>query len=70
MQIHSFSPHESGFKRTVKEYLRENFYGGILAGEFAWQEPGRRFLQQMPIPPVDRDKIAHGNAERLLGLTN
>jgi predicted TIM-barrel fold metal-dependent hydrolase len=30
----------SGLKRTVKEYLRENFYGGILAGEFANQEPG------------------------------
>jgi predicted TIM-barrel fold metal-dependent hydrolase len=106
---YSFPTVESGLKRTVKEYLRENFYGGILAGEFAWQEPGatdpswslslnayqamvnvigidrivftadypfasmeagRRFLQQMPIPPVDRDKIAHGNAERLLGLTN
>ncbi|HVQ98867.1 MAG TPA: amidohydrolase family protein, partial [Mycobacterium sp.] len=26
--------------RTIKEYLRENFYGGILAGEFANQEPG------------------------------
>ncbi len=24
----------------------------------------------MPIPPVARDKIAHGNAERLLELTN
>ena len=88
-------------------YLRENFYGGILAGEFAGQEPGstdpgwslsfnayqamvnvigidrivftadypfanmaagRQFLEQMPIPPVDREKIAHRNAERLLGL--
>jgi uncharacterized protein len=106
---YSFPPFESGLKRTVKEYLRENFYGGILAGEFAWQEPGatdrswslslnayqamvnvigidrvvftadypfasmeagRRFLEQMPIPPVDTDKIAHGNAERLLGLSN
>jgi uncharacterized protein len=29
-----------GLKRTIKEYLRENFYGGILAGEYADQEPG------------------------------
>ncbi|MDA8306252.1 MAG: amidohydrolase family protein [Deltaproteobacteria bacterium] len=31
---------KSGLKRTIKEYLRENFYGGILAGEFANQAPG------------------------------
>ncbi|MFJ5678337.1 amidohydrolase family protein [Streptomyces sp. NPDC093097] len=29
-----------GLKRTVKEYLRENFYGGILAGDFRNQESG------------------------------
>ncbi|HEY2531703.1 MAG TPA: amidohydrolase family protein, partial [Xanthobacteraceae bacterium] len=29
-----------GLKRTIKEYLRENFYGGILAGEYVGQEPG------------------------------
>jgi uncharacterized protein len=29
-----------GLKRTIKEYLRENFYGGILAGEYMNQEPG------------------------------
>jgi predicted TIM-barrel fold metal-dependent hydrolase len=104
---YSFPTWESGLERTVKEYLRANFYGGILAGEFAGQEPGlvdpgwslsfnayqamvnvigidrvvftadypfanmkacRQFLDQMPIPPVDREKIAHLNAERLLGL--
>ena len=32
---YAFPPEESGLKRTIKEYLRENFYGGILAGEFA-----------------------------------
>ena len=106
---YSFPPEESGLKRTIKEYLRENFYGGILAGEFAGMQPGatdpswslsfnayqamanvigidrvvftadypfanmeagRKFLEQMPIPPVDREKIAHGNAERLLRLSN
>lgn len=94
-------------KRTVKEYLRENFYGGILAGDFANQESGavdpswslsynaylgmvnligidrvlftadypyanmkaaRQFLDQMPINPGDKEKIAHLNAERLLKL--
>jgi predicted TIM-barrel fold metal-dependent hydrolase len=29
-----------GLKRTFKEYLRENFYGGILPGEYVDQEPG------------------------------
>jgi uncharacterized protein len=96
-----------GLKRTIKEYLRENFYGRILAGEFAGQEPGaidrswslsyqaylgmvntvsidrviftadhpygsmkaaRQFFDQMPINANDKDKIAHLNAERLLGL--
>jgi uncharacterized protein len=95
-----------GLKRTIKEYLRDNFYGGILAGEFANQDPGavdptwslsfnaylgmvnvigidrivlttdypygsikaaRQFLEQMPINPADKEKIAHLNAERLLG---
>jgi uncharacterized protein len=29
---------------------------------------GRQFLEQMPITPADKEKIAHLNAERLLGL--
>jgi uncharacterized protein len=96
----------TGLKRTIKEYLRENFYGGILAGEYAGQESGaidgswslsyqayltmantvgidrvlftsdypygnmkaaRQFLDQMPINANDKEKIAHLNAERLLG---
>jgi len=106
---YSFPPEESGLKRTIKEYLRENFYGGILAGEFAGMQPGatdpswslsfnafqamanvigidrivftadypfanmeagRKFLEQMPIPPADKEKIAHSNAECLLRLPN
>jgi predicted TIM-barrel fold metal-dependent hydrolase len=97
----------SGLKRTIKEYLRENFYGGILCGEFADQESGaidrswslsyqaylgmantigidrvlfttdhpygsmkaaRPFFDQMPVNANDKEKIAHLNAERLLGL--
>lgn len=37
---YSFPTEVSGLKRPVKEYLRENFYGGILAGDFFTQEPG------------------------------
>jgi uncharacterized protein len=96
-----------GLKRTIKEYLRENFYGGVLAGEYPDQKPGamdaswslsyhaylgmantvgidrvlfttdypygsmkaaRPFFDRMPINANDREKIAHLNAERLLGL--
>lgn len=105
---YSFPPnHNGGLKRTIKEYLRENFYGGILAGEFVGEEPGaldsswslayhaylgmantvgidrvvfttdypygdmkaaRQFFDQLPINVNDKEKIAHLNAERLLGL--
>ncbi len=104
---YSFPTNETGLNRTVKEYLRENFYGGILAGEFFNQDSGavdpswslsfnayqamvnvigidrviftadypygsmqaaRQFLDQLPINPEDRAKIAHRNAERLLRI--
>jgi predicted TIM-barrel fold metal-dependent hydrolase len=28
----------------------------------------RTFLQQLPVTDADRERIAHGNAEHLLGL--
>jgi len=31
-------------------------------------EEARRFLDGLPVSPTDRERIAHGNAERLLGL--
>ena len=37
---YSFPPTDTGLKRTIIEYLRENCYGGILAGEYAYQIPG------------------------------
>jgi hypothetical protein len=37
---YSFRPDETGLKRTIRQYLRENFYGGILPGEYAYQEAG------------------------------
>jgi uncharacterized protein len=35
---------------------------------FSRNEQGRTFLDQMPVSSLDREKIAHGNAERLLRL--
>jgi len=106
---YGFPPGKNGgLKRTIKEYLRENFYGGILCGEYMNQEPGamdkswslsyqaylsmantigidrvlfttdhpygsmkaaREFFEQMPSNANDKEKIAHLNAERLLGLS-
>lgn len=34
---------------------------------FASMEQGRAFLDTVPLSPADRDKLAHGNADRLLG---
>ena len=107
---YGFPPNKNGgLKRSIKEYLRQNFYGGLLAGEYVNQEPGamdeswnlahqaylsmantigidrvvfttdwpyasmkaaRQFFDQMPINVNDKEKIAHLNAERLLGLGN
>lgn len=105
---YSFPPNQTGLKRTVKDYLRDNFYGGILPGEYADQDAGamdpswslavnayqamvnvigidrivfttdypygnmkaaRQFFDQMPINRAEKEKIAHLNAERLLGLS-
>jgi uncharacterized protein len=105
---YGFPPKKNGgLKRSIKEYMRENFYGGILAGEYLNQESGamdkswslsyqaylgmvntvgidrvvftadhpygsmkaaRQFFDQMPINLNEKEKIAHLNAERLLGL--
>jgi len=35
---------------------------------FASMAAARSFLDQLPVSPVDRERIAHGNAERLLRL--
>ena len=105
---YGFPPKKNGgLKRSIKEYMRENFYGGILAGEYLNQESGamdkswslsyqaylgmvntvgidrvvftadhpygsmkaaRQFFDQMPINVNEKEKIAHVNAERLLGI--
>jgi predicted TIM-barrel fold metal-dependent hydrolase len=35
---------------------------------YASMEEARAFLDGLPVGPADRERIAHGNAERLLGL--
>ncbi|HVB10493.1 MAG TPA: amidohydrolase family protein [Bacillota bacterium] len=35
---------------------------------YASMEEARAFLERLPVSPADRERIAHGNAERLLGL--
>jgi len=35
---------------------------------YASMAQARAFLEQLPISTADRERIAHGNAERLLGL--
>ena len=36
---------------------------------FSRNEEGRTFLDGLPVSAADKDKIAHSNAERLLGLS-
>ena len=35
---------------------------------FSANATGRAFLDRLPVSPADREKIAHGNADRLLKL--
>ena len=35
---------------------------------YASMTEARSFLDQLPVSPADKERIAHGNAERLLGL--
>jgi predicted TIM-barrel fold metal-dependent hydrolase len=105
---YGFPPNKNGgLKRTIKDYVRQNFYGGMLCGEYMNQEPGavdkswnlshqtylsmantvgidrvlfttdypygsmkaaRAYFDQLPINVNEKEKIAHVNAERLLGF--
>ena len=42
----------------------------MFSADYPYQSmpQARAFLDQLPVSPSDREKIAHGNAERLLGL--
>jgi hypothetical protein len=35
---------------------------------YSSMEQARTFLDQLPVSPADKERIAHGNAERLLRL--
>jgi uncharacterized protein len=35
---------------------------------YASMAEARQFLDRLPVAPADRERIAHGNAKRLLGL--
>lgn len=99
---------DSGLQHEIVHYLKNNFYGGMLAGE-ADQEPGkvdpnwelaynayksmvgiigpdrvlfttdypygrldaaRQYFDTMPLSEEDKNKLGHGNAERLLKLSS
>jgi len=42
----------------------------LFSVDYPFADPvaGRRFLDSLPVPPADREKLAHANAERLLGI--
>jgi uncharacterized protein len=42
----------------------------IFSADYPWgtMEGARAFLEQLPISPADKDRVAHGNAERLLHI--
>lgn len=104
---YSFPPNETGLKKWTLDYILQNFYGGLLAGDYQDQKSGeidpswslsfnafrsmvdllgvdrvlftadypygnmiaaRQFFDKMPLSPVDKEKIGHLNAERLLKL--
>ncbi len=42
----------------------------MFSADYPWASmtQARAFLDQLPVSTADRERIAHGNAERLLGL--
>lgn len=62
----------SGFNWTqafLDLYLQVGADRIIYSGDYPWStEDARTVLNNLPIPPVDKEKIAHGNAEKLLKL--
>ena len=48
-----------------------SFAGGtgiFVAAVFQSMAQARAFLEQIPVSAADRERIAHGNAEKLFGL--
>jgi predicted TIM-barrel fold metal-dependent hydrolase len=59
------------FPATFQNLLSEVGVGRIIFSvDYPYQSmaEGRAFLEQLPVSPADRERIAHGNAEQLLGL--
>jgi predicted TIM-barrel fold metal-dependent hydrolase len=59
------------FAATFQDLLLEVGAGRIMFSvdyPFGSMAEARAFLQHLPLSPADRERIAHGNAERLLGL--
>ncbi len=63
----------SGFNFTAT-FLDLLFEVGVdrimFSADYPWgsMESARKFLEQLPISPSDKERIAHGNAEKLLRL--
>jgi predicted TIM-barrel fold metal-dependent hydrolase len=59
------------FPATFQNLLSEVGAGRILFSvdyPFGSMTEARTFLEQLPLSPDDRERIAHGNAEKLLGV--
>jgi predicted TIM-barrel fold metal-dependent hydrolase len=59
------------FPATFNNLLLEVGVGRIIFSvdyPYGSMAEGRAFLEQLPLAPADRERIAHGNAERLFGL--
>ena len=64
----------SGFFTTPPLLLLLQTFGAdriLFSVDYPFSEnaPARAFLDTLPVSPADREKIAHGNADRLLGLS-
>ncbi len=64
----------SGFFTTPPLLLLLQTFGAdriLFSVDYPFSEnaPARAFLDALPVSPADREKIAHGNADRLLGLS-
>ena len=70
------TPAMTKLQRPITAYLRENVYYTVSGFNFPTTADhpyqsmplARAFLGQLPVSAADRERIAHGNAEKLFGL--
>jgi predicted TIM-barrel fold metal-dependent hydrolase len=75
LEEHYVTPHYtfSGFNWTPA-FLDLLFQVGVDRIMFSTDYPyasmaqARKFLDELPVSPADKERIAHGNAEQLMGL--